>query len=247
MAPSVLITGASSGIGEALAREYARRGWKIAVAARRLDRLDTLAGELRSLGSPQVLVLALDVLDAPSVAPVVAAADRELGGLDLVIANAGVAESFRTGSGDVAAMQRIIGVNLTGACATIDAAIALFLRAGRPGQVVGITSMARYRGLPRLGVYSATKAGLHRYLQAARIEHAGAGIRVTELAPGYIDTPMNRDMPSRPFVIDAGRAAAAMADLIARGVAEATVPRWPWTVMGRLMQVLPAAIIRRLT
>lgn len=247
MTHSVLITGASSGIGEALAREYARRGWKIAITARRLALLDALAGELRSLGSPQVVVLALDLLDVSSVAPAVASADGELGGLDLVIANAGVAESFRAGSGDVAAIERIIGVNLTGACATIDAAIALFLRAGRPGQVVGITSMARYRGLPRLGVYSATKAGLHRYLQAARIEHAASGITVTELAPGYIDTPMNRGMPSRPFVIDAGRAAREMADLIARGVAEAAVPRWPWTLMGRLMQVLPAPLIRRLT
>ena len=151
MPKSVLITGASSGIGEALAREFARRGWKIAIAARRLALLETLTDELRALGSPRVAALALDVLDVPAIAPAVESADRELDGLDLVIANAGVAESFRAGAGELAALQRVIGVNLTGACATIDAAIALFLRRGRGGQVVGITSMARYRGLPQIG------------------------------------------------------------------------------------------------
>ena len=247
MSRSVFITGASSGIGEALAREYAHRGCRIAVAARREDLLHTLAAELREAGAPQVLALTLDVLEPSSIAPCMERAERELGGLDLVIANAGVAESFRAGEADIDAMKRMIGVNLTGACATIDAAVALFRRRGTPGQVVGITSMARYRGLPRLGVYSATKAGLHRYLQATRLEHAGSGLRVTELAPGYIDTPMNRDMPSRPFVIDAGRAARQMATLIDRGVEEAAVPRWPWTLMGRVMQILPGAIVRRLT
>ena len=247
MPRSVLITGASSGIGEALAREYARRGWRIAIVARRRALLDALATDLEQAGSPQVAVFVLDVLDAPAIAPCLELAERELGGLDLVIANAGVAESFAAGESRIEAMQRMIGINLTGACATIDAAVAIFRRRGHRGQVVGITSMARYRGLPRLGVYSATKAGLHRYLQATRMEHASAGIRVTELAPGYIDTPMNRDIPSRPCVVDATRAATDMADLIERGVDCATVPRWPWTILGRVMQVLPAALLRRLT
>jgi hypothetical protein len=79
------------------------------------------------------------------------------------------------------------------------------------------------------------------------MELEGTGIRVTELAPGYIDTPMNRDIPSRPFVVSAERAAREMADLIERGVAQAAVPRWPWTLLGRLMQVLPAALLRRMT
>ncbi len=247
MPRSVLITGASSGIGEALAREYATRGWRIALVARRQAMLDTLATELRSLGAPEVITAELDLLDTAAIAPCLERASAALGGLDLVIANAGVAHSFAAGQGKIAEMQQMIGVNLTGACATIDAAVADFRRRAHAGQVVGITSMARYRGLPRLGIYSATKAGLHRYLQATRMEHASAGIRVTELAPGYIDTPMNRDIPNRPFVVGAARAARDMADLIERGVDQATVPRWPWTLMGRVMQVLPAAIVSRLT
>jgi hypothetical protein len=247
MPRSVLITGASSGIGEALAREYARRGWQLALVARRQALLESLAAELSASGAARVLVLELDLLDTHAIAPCLEEADRELGGLDLVIANAGVAESFSAGEGQITRMQRMIGVNLTGACATIDAAVAIFRRRTHAGQVVGITSMARYRGLPRLGIYSATKAGLHRYLQATRMETAPAGIRVTELAPGYIDTPMNRDIPSRPFVVSAERAARDMVELIDRGVAQAAVPRWPWTLMGRLMQILPAAILRRLT
>ena len=247
MTQAVLITGASSGIGEALAREYARRGWKIALAARRAPALAEFRAELRSLGSPEVIALGMDVRDSATIAPALEEADAALGGLDLVIANAGVAHMFAAGTGQIEQMREMIEVNLIGACATVDAAVAIFLRRGRGGHVVGISSMARYRGLARLGIYSATKAGLHRYLQATRMEHAGAGITVTELAPGYIDTPMNRANTSRPFVVGADVAARVMADLIERRVACATVPRWPWMVLGRLMQVLPVPILRRLT
>jgi len=244
---SVLITGASSGIGEALAREYARRGWQIALAARRQAQLDTLAAELRTLGAPRVHTAALDVRAFETIAPVVEAAALELGGLDLVVANAGVAHLFRAGEGQLEKLRETIDVDLTGACATIDAAVAVMRRARRGGHIVGITSVARYRGLPKLGVYSACKAGLHRYLQATRMECARDGIAVTELAPGYIDTPMNRDTPSRPFVIDAARGARIMAELIERRVSYATVPQWPWRLMGRLMQLLPAGVVKSLT
>jgi len=166
-----------------------------------------------------------------------------LGGLDLVIANAGVASTFLSGQGRVDKIVEMIEVDLAGACLTLDAALALMLPRGR-GQLVGITSVARYRGLPTLGVYSACKEGLHRYLQALRMETERKGISVTELAPGYIDTPMNNEMASRPFLIDPERGARLMADLIERRVAYATVPQWPWRLLGRLMQVLPASLLR---
>lgn len=244
MSQSILITGASSGIGEALAREYARRGARLALAARRLPELDALATELRATGSPRVVTRALDVSDFSSIAPVIESMAAELGGLDVVIANAGVAHVVRTGEGRLAEIRQTLDVNLTGACLTIDAAVALFRRSGG-GQVVGVTSVARYRGLPRFAVYSASKAGLHTYLQAVRLECRNARITVTELAPGYIDTPMNRGADSRPFVVDAQTGARIMAELITRRVEYATVPQWPWRLLGRVMQVLPESLVRR--
>jgi hypothetical protein len=247
MSPTVVITGASSGIGEALAREYARRGSKMALLARRAAHLEGMREELQRLGARQVVVRALDVKDCAAIAPAIDACAAELGRVDVVIANAGVGHTFRTGEGAVGLLRETVEVDLTGACLTVDAAVALFRRQGGGGQVVGVTSVARYRALPTLAVYSACKEGLHRYLQGVRMECGHEGIVVTELAPGYIDTPMNRDIPSRPFVIDVDTGARLMADMIARRVAYSTVPRWPWTVVGRLLQVLPAGLLRRLT
>jgi NAD(P)-dependent dehydrogenase (short-subunit alcohol dehydrogenase family) len=244
MSRSVLITGASSGIGEGLAREFARRGWRLALLARRAAQLEERSEELRTLGAPAVVVQALDVRDTPAIAPALTACWGHLGGLDVVIANAGVGYNFRTGEGRIELMREMIEVDLTGACATIDAAVGLFRKRGGGGHVVGITSVARYRGLSQLGVYSACKEGLHRYLEAVRMECEPEAITVTELAPGYIDTPMNRGTRSRPFVIDVERGARIMADLIEREVSYATVPQWPWRVLGRVMQLLPASALR---
>jgi NAD(P)-dependent dehydrogenase (short-subunit alcohol dehydrogenase family) len=238
MSRTVLITGASSGIGEALARELARRGYRLALLARRIEVLEALAMELRSAGSPEVVTAALDVRNAASIEPALRAAADSLGGLDIVIANAGVAHSAAVGRGTLEQLIETFEVDLTGACATIDAAMRHFRERGH-GQVVAITSVARYRGLPGFGAYSAAKQGLHRYMQALRIESSHENIQVTELAPGYIDTPMNRGSASRPFLIDAEKGARIMADMIESGVAYATVPRMPWRLIGSLMRIIP--------
>ena len=245
MNANILITGASSGIGAALAREYARRGYGLALLARRADVLESMRPELERLGATRVTVRALDVRNADAIAPALEECATELGRLDIIVANAGVAHSFRVGEGQTEMLRETVEVDLSGACLTVDAAIALFSRQGG-GQVVAITSVARYRGLPGLAIYSACKEGLHRYLQAVRMECCDRNITVTELCPGYIDTPMNSDIASRPFLIDTATAARQMADMIGNRVAYATVPRWPWTLLGRLMQILPASLLRRM-
>jgi NAD(P)-dependent dehydrogenase (short-subunit alcohol dehydrogenase family) len=239
---SIFITGASSGIGEALACEFARRGYAVAIAARRLERLETLAARLPELGAAAVLPLALDVTDFGSIDAALGRAASEFGRLDVVVVNAGVGYSLPVGRGKFEQMRQTLDTNLTGAIATIDFALPR-LRAQGGGQIVAITSVAGSRGMPFMGAYSAAKAGLHRYVQALRAEVRHEPITVTELAPGYIDTDMNRAVKNRPFVIPLERGGAIMARMIERRVGHRYVPVWPWTLLAPLLRFLPTALL----
>ncbi len=242
MPRTFLITGASAGIGAALAHEFARRGYALALAARRVEHIEAMAPRLEAAGAAHILPLRMDVADTASIEPLVQRAAQALGRLDVVVANAGVGHLTPVGSGRLAAVQETLAVNLLGAIATIEAALPI-MRAQGEGQVVGITSVARARGMPGLGAYSASKAGLHRYLQSARAELRGTGILVTELAPGYIDTDMNRGSGSRPFVIPVERGAAIMAGMIERRVGMRWVPALPWAFVAPLLGILPVAAL----
>jgi short-subunit dehydrogenase len=246
VARSAFITGASSGIGRALAAELAARGYDLFLTGRRLDALHQLRDRITaSQPARTVHVRALDVTDDADVVLALSQAAAALGRCDLVVANAGVGNSGRVGEGNMARARAIVETNLIGAIATVDAAVALFRRQGGEGQVVGIGSVAGVRGLPGSGSYSASKAGLATYLQTVRAETYAEPITVTTLAPGYIDTPINRDVASRPFLIDAERGARIMADLIERRVAYATVPRMPWTVLAPVLRILPTSLLAR--
>jgi len=246
VAKTVFITGASSGIGRALAMEVARRGHDLFLTARRLDALERIRADVAAADpARRVEVRRLDVTDDGDVANAVAEAAQKLGRLDIVVANAGIGNSGRVGEGNLERARLIVETDLIGAIATIDAAVALFRRQGGPGQVVGVSSVAGVRGLPGSGSYSASKAGLTTYLESVRAETHGEPVTVTTLAPGYIDTPINQDVKSRPFLIDAEKGARIMADLIERGVGYATVPRLPWTVLAPLMRVLPDSLLAR--
>ena len=243
MARSIFITGASSGIGEALAVEFARRGYDIAIAARRADRLDTQASRLLGLGATRVLPATLDVTDFDAIAGTLRRAATEFGRLDILVVNAGVGYSLPAGKGKFDLARRTLDTDLTGAIATIEHALPL-MRAQGGGQIVGITSIAGVRGMPFMGAYSAAKAGLHRYLQALRAEVRHEPIVVTELAPGYIDTDMNRDVANRPFVIPVANGAAIMARMPSSArSAIATSPMWPWTLVAPILRVLPTRLL----
>jgi short-subunit dehydrogenase len=245
VAKTVFLTGASSGIGRALAKEFAVRGYDLFLTARRLELLEQVRAEIASAApGSRVEVRPLDVTHDAEVANAIAEAAETLGRCDIVVANAGVGNSGRVGEGDMERGRLIVETNLIGAMATIDAAVALFRRQGG-GQVVGIGSVAGVRGLPGSASYSASKAGLRVYLESVRAETYGEPITVTTLAPGYIDTPLNQDVKSRPFVIDVEKGARIMADLIERGVGYATVPRLPWTVLAPLLRVLPTSWLAR--
>jgi NAD(P)-dependent dehydrogenase (short-subunit alcohol dehydrogenase family) len=244
MSHSILITGATRGLGQHLARQFAGRGYRLALTGRDAGGLDELADALAGQAD-QVVTRVLDVVDPAAIPAAIQDCADTLGGLDIVVANAGIAIAARGGQGQLDAMRQVIDVNLNGAIATCEAAVELFQRQGQ-GQLVGITSVAAMRGLPRQAAYCASKAGFSRYLQALRVENRGKGIAVTELAPGFIDTEMNRDMPSRPFVIDADKGTRIMADLIERKVKFSFVPRWPWSLLGRALPLLPDSVIARM-
>jgi short-subunit dehydrogenase len=244
---TALITGASSGIGRALAHELSARGYDLGLGARRLEALDELREEIAQRHPDRRVELRrLDVTDYDLVPGVVEDLAHALGGLDVVIANAGVGSSGAIGEGHAAVDRAVIETNVLGAMATIDAAVAIFRRQQR-GQVVAISSVAAFRGLPGSASYSASKAAIAVYADALRAELHGSPIKVTTIYPGYIDTPLNEHIESRPFLIGLDRGAALVADKIEKRVKTSTVPTYPWKGLAPLLRVLPTALIARMS
>lgn len=246
MAKSILITGASSGIGKALAFVLAEKGYALALASREADLLAQVRSDILAVHHPPaVFVRPLDVTDYDDVFRAVPEAAEALGGLDIVFANAGVGLGERVGRGEFEKARRTIEVNLLGAMATVDAAAAYFLEKGR-GHIVGTSSVAAFRGMPKSSAYCASKAGLAIYLEAVRAELFKKQIDVTVLYPGYIDTPLNNMLKNRPFLISVEKGAAIIANLIAKKVKSSTVPVYPWNIVGRVMKMLPTGVVAKM-
>jgi short-subunit dehydrogenase len=245
MSKTAFLTGASSGIGQALAPLLAARGYDLVLAARRADSLEQLKQAI-AVSQPQrrVEVRALDVTRYDEVQAALAEAAQAFGGLDLVIANAGIGSTGYVGSGHFAGDRAVIETNVLGAMATVDAAVALMRRQNR-GRIVVISSVAGLRGLPGSASYSASKAAIAVYADAVRAELHGTPIGVTTLFPGYIDTPINQKMKSRPFVIPVDKGARIVDDLIERGVQSSTVPVYPWNLVGKLLKILPVSALAK--
>ena len=245
MAKKILITGASSGIGRALAIELAGMGYALALAARRVEALETVREEILAQ-HPSTLVVAhaLDVTAFDTVPGVVGACAEALGGLDIVFANAGIDRGGKVGRGRFADARRTVETNLLGAMATVDAAVSYFLEQGH-GHVVGTSSILAYRGMPRSGPYGAAKAGFAHYLESLRAEVYRKNIHVTVLYPGYIDTPLNDMVKHRPFLISAEKGATLIAGMIERRVKSSPVPVWPWRLLGPVLRWLPTGVIAR--
>jgi short-subunit dehydrogenase len=241
---SVLITGATRGLGEGLARQFAAQGYRLALTGRKLQDLERLAAELQGQ-APDIVIETLDVAQFETIAAVIERCAERLQGLDIIIVNAGVGFPTPVGQGHFELIRQTIDVNLTAAIATSEAAVTLFRRQGH-GQLVGISSVAAARGMPGQGAYCATKAGFSRYLQALRLETRSESIVVTELAPGYIDSDMSRSVPNRMFTVSTEKGTGIMVDLIRREVGFRYVPPWPWTLVAQLMKWLPDSVISRL-
>ncbi|AZG45288.1 SDR family oxidoreductase [Gordonia insulae] len=240
----ILITGASSGLGEGMARRFAAEGRALALCARRLDRLEALATELRPAAA-QVATAHLDVTDTDSVPGVFGALADELGGLDRVIVNAGLGKGAPVGTGNAAANIETVQTNLVGALAQIEAALEIF-RAQDRGHLVLISSMSAIRGLPRAqAAYSASKAGLSALGQGLQAEFADSPITVSVLLPGYIETDINRGVRTA-MMSDTETGVNAMVSAIEKESSWAPVPRWPWVPIAAALRNLPDAITRRM-
>jgi short-subunit dehydrogenase len=231
----VFITGASSGIGQALAEEYVKRGAVLGLVARRGDSLAAFAARFpRS----SISIYPVDVCDADALAEAARHFIAQHGGADVVIANAGISQGALTGHGDLDAFRRVMDVNYFGTVATFEPFIAS-MKAARRGTLVGLASVAGVRGLPGSGAYSASKSAAAKYLESLRVEMRPQGISVVTIAPGYVRTEMTAHNPYRmPFLMDADRFAAKSADAIARKVRYATFP-WQMRIVGMLLHVSP--------
>jgi len=247
MTKSVVITGASSGIGAALAREFANRGYNIALCARRVEKLESLKKELAEKNSNiQVISAALDVNELDTLPTVLSEIKSSLGNIDIVIANAGITGVRRTGNGDLTIDKNILQTNLFGAIATVDAAVAIFREQGF-GQIVGMSSFSAFRGIPGSAAYSASKAALTNYLQAVGTElYRKKDIKVTVIHPGFIRTEIDDNIDKFPFVIDADTAANTMANAIEKGKSDIVVPSWPWAILRSVMPKLPESVIAKI-
>jgi short-subunit dehydrogenase len=246
MGKSIFITGASSGIGFALSYEMAGRGYSVGIAARRFNTLEKIRDELSGRYPDQKFIAKkLDVTEYESIPAVINEVVEELGGLDIAVANAGIGRSEKIGKGKFINASRTIDTNLTGAMATIDAAVSYFLEKGT-GHIVGISSVAGLRGMPGNSAYSVSKAGLSTYFEALRAELYFKKIDVTLLSPGFIDTPINNMLSTRPFVIPVEKGAKIIASMIERKVKFSTIPVLPWNIISFLIKFLPLSIIARM-
>jgi short-subunit dehydrogenase len=239
----VLITGASSGIGAALARRYARPGVRLSLTGRDPARLQQVSDACRSAGADSQWHAA-DITDADSTGGWITACDT-LQPVDLLIANAGIGGSdvIAPDSGEtLATAQKIVATNILGVVHTVIPLLPRFTARGK-GHVVIVSSLAAYVGLPHSPLYSASKAAVRVYGHALRRLLAPGGVRVTVVSPGFVETPMSAGVPgTRPMLWSVERAAARIQRGIARGEREIAFP-WPLALLARLADILPPAFV----
>ena len=245
----IFLTGASSGIGVALARCYAaaeaRGSLTLGLFARRLDALEGLGRELAAAHGQEVVCYGGDVRNAADLQRAGAAFIARFGPPDLVIANAGVSRGTLTEHAeDLPAFAAVFETNVLGIVHTFHPFLAA-MRTQGSGTLVGIASVAGFRGLPGSGAYSASKAAAISYLESLRVEEQKSGLKVVTLCPGYIATPLTAKNPYKmPFLMQPDDAAARMRRVIAAGSRFAVVP-WQMAIVGRALRCLPRVLFDR--
>ena len=239
----VLVTGASSGIGRALAVEWGRRGARVGVLARRAEALIEVAGEVERAGG-KALALTADVRDAAEMEKAVARVQELWGGIDVLVANAGMTTT--TGATKLRAGEAsdVISVNVIGVINSVAAVLPGMLER-RGGHLVAISSLASYRGMPKSGAYSASKAAVSTFFESLRVDLRKSGIAVTTIHPGFIRTPMTAGRKTKlPFLMEVEPAARLIVRAVERRARTYAFP-WQLASVVRLMKYIPDALYDR--
>lgn len=231
----IFITGASSGIGEALARHYAKSGAQLALVARRADWLERVAASI----TPRPEIYVCDVRNLAGLKAAAADFMRKHGVPDIVVANAGVSRGTLTEmADDIAAFQEIFDINVIGMVNTFHPFVEEMKSQGH-GTLVGIASVAGFRGIPGGGAYSASKAATIKYCESLRVELRPANVSVVTICPGYIRTPMTAvNKFKMPFLISVDEAAIRFARAIEAKTSFAVIP-WTMGIAARVLRMLP--------
>ncbi|MEJ5989349.1 SDR family oxidoreductase [Ramlibacter sp. PS3R-8] len=237
----VFITGASSGIGQALAWRYHQAGWRLALSARRAADITQWA-QAQGIPAERFRVYGADVAQTDSIVAAGRACIDAQGVPDVVIANAGISVGVDTGMReDLDVIARIYATNNVGLAATFHPFIDAMVRRGS-GTLVGIASVAGIRGLPGHAAYCSSKAAVISYCESLRGEMRSHGVRVVTIAPGYVDTPLTqRNRYGMPFLMKAPRFADAAFRTIAAGRSYRVIP-WQMGIVAKLLRVLPDAL-----
>jgi short-subunit dehydrogenase len=242
----ILITGASSGLGAEMARQFAAKGRDLALCARRLERLEQLRTEIWATHpAAKIAIRRLDVDEHATVAPVFRELSAELGGIDRVIVNAGLGKGAPIGTGFFAANAETATTNFVSALAQCEAAMEEF-RAAAAGHLVVISSMSALRALPgNLTSYAASKAAVAALANGIRMDVWNTPIKVSTLYPGYIRSEMSDGAAAdTPLMASTAKGVKAMIRAIEREVAKSAVPAWPLKPLSPVMKYAPARVIR---
>ncbi|WP_426222849.1 SDR family oxidoreductase [Psychrobacter sp. DWR1-2-3] len=247
---TILITGASSGLGEGMARLFAKLGYNLAICARRTERLENLKAELLAQ-YPDIRVeyRILDVSDYDAIFTVFDAFAADFGHIDRVVVNAGIGDSRRIGKGRFDTNRRTVEINFVSALAQCEAAMNIF-RAQNSGHLVAISSMSAMRGLPKhLTAYGASKAGLAHLAEGIRADMllTKLPIQVSTIYPGYVRTEINENAKPLPFEVDAETGTTSIVAAIEARVNEACVPSLPWSIVGQAMKHLPLQVVNKVS
>ena len=242
--PLVFITGASSGIGQALAARFARAGYRLALVARRTAEMQAWA-DAQGFDAARCRIYGADVADIDSIVGAGQACLAAQGVPDVVIANAGISIGMDTAErADIDVMARLFATNNTGLAATFQPFVAAMVERGS-GALVGIGSVAAIRGLPGHGAYCASKAAVVAYCESLRGELRGSGVAVVTVLPGYVDTPLTRENRySMPFLMTAEAFADRAFRTIEAGRSYRVIP-WQMGVVAKLLRLLPNALFDR--
>ena len=240
--PLVFITGASSGIGQALAASFCDAGYRLALVARRTGEIEAWAAA-GQLDASRYQIYSADVARTDSILAAGAACIERQGLPDVVIANAGISVGIDTAEReDIEVMARTFATNNVGLMATFHPFVAAMRQRGS-GRLVGIASVAAIRGLPGHGAYCASKAGVVAYCESLRGELHNSGVKVVTLCPGYIDTPLTQgNRYGMPFLMKAEDFADQALRAIEAGTSYRVIP-WQMGVVAKLMRMLPNALL----